>query len=38
MRWDKLHPLIAKVDITYTHAKSELEAFTAFVEQQTGRV
>jgi hypothetical protein len=36
MRWDKLHPLVAKVDNTYEHARSELEAFAAFVEQQTG--
>ena len=37
MRWDKLHPLVAKVDRTYEHARSELEAFTAFLEQQTGK-
>jgi len=37
MRWGKLHPLVAKVDRTYEHAKSELEAVTAFVEQQTGK-
>jgi ribonuclease HepT-like protein len=37
MRWDKLYPLVAKVDSTYKHARSELEAFTAFVEQQTGK-
>jgi hypothetical protein len=36
MRWDKLHPLIAKVDTTYEHARSQIEAFTAFIEQQTG--
>ncbi len=36
MRWNKLHPLVAKVDRTYEQARSELEAFAAFVEQQTG--
>ena len=37
MRWDKLYPLIGKVDITYTRARIELEAFTTFVEHQTGK-
>jgi hypothetical protein len=37
MRWDKLRPLVAKVDSTYEHARSELQAFTAFLEQQTGK-
>ena len=36
MRWNKLHPLVAKVDSTYERARSELEAFAVFVEQQTG--
>jgi hypothetical protein len=25
MRWDKLYPLVAKVDVTYTRARNELE-------------
>ena len=37
MRWDKLHPLVTKVDSTYEDARSELEAFADFVEQQTGK-
>ncbi len=37
MRWDKLHPLVTKVDNTYEDARSELEAFADFVEQQTGK-
>lgn len=37
MRWDKLYPLVAKVDCTYEHAKGELEAFTGFVEQHAGK-
>lgn len=37
MRWDKLHPLVTKVDSTYEEAGSELEAFADFVEQQTGK-
>lgn len=36
MRWNKLHSLVAKVDSTYEHARSELEAFAAFVEQKDG--
>jgi hypothetical protein len=32
MRWDKLAPLIAKVDQTYDRAKLEIEAFVRFVE------
>ena len=37
MRWDKLRPLVTKVDSTYEDARSELEAFADFVEQQTGK-
>jgi len=37
MRWNKLHPLVAKVDSTYEHARSELEAFATFIEQQSGK-
>jgi hypothetical protein len=32
MRWDKLAPLIAKVDQTYDRAKLEIGAFVRFVE------
>ncbi|HEY3457013.1 MAG TPA: hypothetical protein VGK64_20710 [Bryobacteraceae bacterium] len=35
MRWDKLHPLVAKVENTYEHTRSELDVFTAFVQKQT---
>lgn len=34
MRWEKLHPLLAKVDRTYQQARNELEAFATFIEQQ----
>ena len=34
MRWEKLHPLLAKVDRTYQQARSELDAFATFIEQQ----
>lgn len=36
MRWDKLYPLLAKVDSTYDRARNELEAFISFAEQQPG--
>jgi hypothetical protein len=32
MRWEKLSPLIAKVDPTYELAKAEIEAFAHFIE------
>lgn len=35
MRWQKLYPLIAKVDSTYAETRSEIEAFLAFIEQHT---
>ncbi len=35
MRWNKLQPLVAKVDSTYTQARSELDAFAGFAEQQS---
>ena len=38
MRWNKLQPLVAKVDSTYMHARSELEAFADFAEQQSREV
>lgn len=37
MRWEKLFPLIAKVNQTYDDAKSEIEAFVIFIEESTGR-
>ena len=36
MRWEKLHPLVAKVDRTYERARGELEVFARFLDQQTG--
>lgn len=38
MRWNKLHPLVAKVESTYEQARREIEAFAAFVEQSTEKV
>ena len=35
MRWNKLQPLVAKVDSTYMHARSELEAFADFADPQS---
>jgi hypothetical protein len=32
MRWEKLAPLIGKVDQTYDHASAEIEAFVRFIE------
>jgi hypothetical protein len=37
MRWEKLHPLVAKVDRTYEHARGELEALTGFLDPKAGR-
>lgn len=34
MRWDKLQPLMAKVNATYQDATSAFEAFIAFVEEK----
>ena len=31
MRWDKLHPLVSKVDPTYTQTRTELETFQTFL-------
>jgi hypothetical protein len=36
MRWEKLFPLIAKVDRTYDDAKREIEAFVIFIEASSG--
>jgi hypothetical protein len=33
MRWEKLAPLIAKVDHTYQQARLEIEAFLRFIER-----
>ena len=38
MRWEKLSPLVAKVDRAYEHAKSELETFAGFLEQKAATV
>ncbi|SPE29688.1 conserved hypothetical protein [Candidatus Sulfopaludibacter sp. SbA3] len=32
MRWEKLHPLVAKIDRTYERTRSELEAFALFID------
>ena len=32
MRWEKLSPLVAKVDRTYDQTKIEIEAFVQFIE------
>ena len=32
MRWDKLAPLVAKVDGTYNLARTEIESFVRFIE------
>src|SRR5712692_11491513 len=34
MRWDKLSPLVAKVDQTYLRARQELEMFHTFLRSQ----
>jgi hypothetical protein len=34
MRWDKLAPLIARVDQVYRQAKQEIEVFCAFLRSQ----
>jgi hypothetical protein len=33
-----LQPLVGKVNSSYEQAKGEIEVFTAFVEQQTGKI
>jgi hypothetical protein len=35
MRWDKLSPLVAKVDRTYQQTRQELETFRTFVQTRT---
>jgi len=37
MRWEKLFPLLAKVNQTYDEAKREIEVFVTFIEESTGR-
>jgi hypothetical protein len=37
MRWEKLYPLIAKVDQTYDQARGEIGAFVRFIEEESGR-
>ena len=36
MRWEKLAPLIAKVDQTYDRARVEIEVFVRFIEGGSG--
>lgn len=36
MRWEKIAPLIAKVDQTYDLARVEIEAFVRFIEDGAG--
>jgi len=36
MRWEKLCPLVVKVDRTYERATNELEAFANFIDQHAG--
>ena len=36
MRWEKLAPLIAKVDRTYDDTREQFEAFVVFVEKDAG--
>ena len=33
MRWEKLYPLVTKVDRTYDRERGEIEAFLRFVEE-----
>jgi ribonuclease HepT-like protein len=35
MRWDKLAPLVAKVDQTYVQTRQELETFQTFLRSQS---
>lgn len=35
MRWDKLGPLVGKVDQTYLQTRRELEAFTTFLQSHS---
>jgi hypothetical protein len=35
LRWEKLYPLVTKVDRTYENARNQLEAFAGFLDQQT---
>jgi hypothetical protein len=36
MRWEKIAPLIAKVDQTYDQARVQIETFVRFIESDTG--
>ena len=36
MRWDKLSPLVAKVDQTYSQVRQELESFQEFLHSRNG--
>jgi len=35
MRWDKLYPLVMRVDATFSQVNEELKAFQNFVENVT---
>jgi hypothetical protein len=35
MRWDKLYPLVSKVDQTYTQTRTELETFQTFLRSRS---
>lgn len=35
MRWEKLFPLVAKVDPTYNQARDEINAFVRFIESES---
>ncbi|HUA85248.1 MAG TPA: hypothetical protein VMB85_15400 [Bryobacteraceae bacterium] len=37
MRWDKLYPLVSKVQETYTQTRDELESFRMFLDAQGKR-
>jgi hypothetical protein len=35
MRWNKLHPLVARADQTYIHVRRELEAFLEYLQNRS---
>jgi hypothetical protein len=37
MRWDRLYPLVAKVDQTYRDVNEEMKAFGEFIEGTSGK-
>ena len=38
MRWDKLAPLLARVDQVYRQAKQEIEVFCVFLQSESGHL